>query len=100
MRLKQMRWPKKREFLAFYIISERYAGTTVEYAELISYLSSRASMSIKVSRNIIKRLLSIGYIHRVEGGLRVREINDVLDEAFFNMIAKRIKRVMKKRDQR
>ncbi len=91
-----MRWPKKREFIAFYILSNRFSREIVSFHTLVTYLSEKLYYSNKVAKNIVKRLVSLGYITYIEDGYIVRDYREVLNELYLSLILKRVKQGVKR----
>ncbi|MEM3182279.1 MAG: hypothetical protein QXP23_05010 [Fervidicoccaceae archaeon] len=78
-----MRWPKKRELLAFYFLSKEMQEKEVSAFEIASALKTELCLSMATSRRIVKRLLSLGMLERgSEGRLKVRKMEDYFEKAY------------------
>lgn len=80
------KWPKKREFITYYLIYKTYGcNKPVNIGHLIDLLVSVLGFNRKVSINMIKHLIRMGFLKR-EGQLLVTPLclnvilNDYLDD--------------------
>ncbi len=85
-----MRWLKKREFLSFFILSERFSGVKADYYDMLFFLEKNMFFSRRVARNVLKRLIKMGYIKRNNDGYFIRSVKDVLDEYYFMFFTRRL----------
>lgn len=97
-----MRWIKKREFMVFIYLSLKYGGSRVSIHDIVFSVKEKFAVSVRTSKNIIKRLIRSGYIVEVNGKreVLVRSIEDVMNELLGDYITKRAKRVKRKTSSR
>lgn len=89
------RWPRKREFLAYYILYRytRLKNTnSINYGEALQLLRSVLG-SKKVADNVIRGLVKQGLLRRIRPlYYEVPDIYSILDEAAVGYIALRLRR--------
>ena len=85
-----MRWPKKREFMVYYYLSKKFQGEARTIHQLISEVKDTFNYNTKTAKNIVKRLIKLNYLVRIEGNnIIVRSCQEVLDDYLNDFISKR-----------
>jgi hypothetical protein len=78
-----VKWPKKREFMAFYLLSRKFSGQEKEELALINEIREELCVTARTSKKIMKRLLSLRMIERKgEGKVRVLGIEEYLEQVY------------------
>ena len=87
------RWPKKREFLAYYLIYKEYGDKEVNIGNVIDLLIKSFCVNRKTAINIIDHLARIGFVERTRPlYVRCLSLNDILDKILCSYIESRKKR--------
>jgi len=91
-----VRWPKKREFVAFCLLSLAYGGEVKPVEELAEAVRRRLGYNAKTSKNIVRRLANLGYLEKVKkGSVRVRTLEEVVYELLVYFAVSRAQRARK-----
>lgn len=91
-----MRYLKKRELAAFYIISKKYCNEQVKINDIIETISYYLASSIKISKKILKRLEKMSLVSIDEKGIaRIKCFEQYIDWLVLDYIAKRASRYKK-----
>ncbi|RLG84117.1 MAG: hypothetical protein DRO40_02340 [Thermoprotei archaeon] len=86
------RWPKKREFLAYYLIYKVYGSGNFNIGEASDLLIKEFCCNRKVAYNIIKRLYRMGFLIKVDKVIyKCRGLYEILDNYLSKYILKRCK---------
>ena len=94
-----MRWLKKREFLAYYLLFRTFNRKKVNIGELISILG--LFFSRKTTFNIIKRLRKLGLLKQInELEYEITDLQVFLDTISAHYFLQRLKRTLKSRGLR
>jgi len=95
-----LRWPKKREFMAFYLLSSSYAGKVESELVLRSKLRDDLCTTMRTSKRILKRLIAFGMLERVEKGkLRVLSVEEYLSQVFSKFREERCRKYIRRKDR-
>ncbi len=96
-----MRYPKKREMLAYYILATN--GRRLEYGEAIKLLGETLCLTPRVARSVIKRLRNMNYIKLVRTGTGIivepKEIASIFKEMIEKYSSERCRRLGSHRKQ-
>ena len=96
-----MRYPRKREMLAYYILATN--GKRLEYGEAIKLLGETLCLTPRIARSVIKRLRNMNYIKLVSTGTSIivepREIASVFKELIEKYSSERCRRLGSYRKQ-
>lgn len=81
------RWPRKREFIAYYMLYKRL-GSQASLGEILDVL--RELFPRRAARSVFKRLRRLGLLYPLEGGeYRVRRLEEYLDSLLEDYASKR-----------
>ena len=84
-----MRWPKKREFITYYLLFRLFKGKKVNIGEIIGVLS--IFMSRKTAFNIVKRLRHLGLLKRTNKvDYEVTDLQEYLDRIATTYLMQRL----------
>ena len=86
-----MRWPRKREFLSYYMLSKKLGGCFVSFHDLVFLVSRQLNCSVKTAKSIVKRLVSLGFIKRENSLFYIRPLDDVLGEYYVRFVSRRLR---------
>ncbi len=85
------RWPKRREFLAYYTLWRAFGTREFNLGEAVEML--RPYMGGRVAERLVKRLVKQGFLERVKPMVyRARDLVELLDEAAAVYFAGRLRR--------
>ncbi len=85
------RWPKRREFLAYYTLLRAFGDREFNLGEAIDVL--KPYMGGRVAERLVKRLVKQGFLERVKPLVyRARPLEEILDEATAVYFAGRLRR--------
>lgn len=87
-----IRWLRKRDFLAYYLIYKVYSSKNFNIGEAVDILIKKFCCSRKVAYNIIKRLYRMGLLIKVDKVVyKCRDLLEVLDDYLSSYTLKRCK---------
>ena len=85
------RWPKRREFLAYYTLWRAFGTREFNLGEAVDIL--KPYMGGRVAERLVKRLVKQGFLERVKPMVyRARDLVALLDEATAIYFAGRLRR--------
>ena len=85
------RWPKRREFLAYYTLWRAFGEREFNLGEAVDIL--RPYMGGRVAERLVKRLVKQGFLVRVRPLVyKARSLTELLDEATAVYFAGRLRR--------
>ena len=86
------RWPKKREFLAYYMLYKKY-GNACNIGDAVNDLTREFKLTKRASINVLKRLKSMRFISieacRGEVRITIKPLDEILDKYLENYVKKR-----------
>lgn len=93
-----MKWPKKREFVAFYVLSSSFSGSEKEELDLINRLRDDLCISTKTSKRLLRRLVSLGMLEKKrEGVFKVLDVGEYLSQVYSEYRKVRCSKLQKSR---
>lgn len=76
-----LRWLKKREFMVFIYLSLKYSDKKIAFQDAVFEVKKAFSMTSRTSKNIVKRLIKIGFITKsYDNTMTIRKLEDVFNE--------------------
>ncbi len=86
------RWPRKREFLFYYLLYRYFGQHEFNVGDAIDLLRIFTG-SKKVARRIVKRLVKQGFLQRIKPGVyRAKDLDALLDEMLWQYLGSRLAR--------
>lgn len=93
LKMLMRRWPRKREFMVFFFLSSRMGEKEVSFQDLVFIVKWKFGFTARTAKNIVKRLVSMGFIVRLDSNmLRVRRVDEVLNEYLTSYLYSRWKK--------
>ncbi len=93
LKMLMRRWPRKREFMVFFFLSSRIGGRKVSFQDLVFIVKWKFGFTARTAKNIVKRLVSMGFIVRLDSNmLCVRRVDEVLNEYLTSYLYSRWKK--------
>jgi len=90
-----LRYPRKREMLAYYILAAN--GKNIDYWDAIKILRETLCLTPRIARSVIKRLRNMNYIRIVNTGTNIiiepRDVSSVFTEMIEKYSAERCRRL-------
>ena len=91
-----MRWPKKREFMVYYYLFLHCGCEETTIEKLVQAVRTKLHYNSKTARNIVKRLVNLGYIVKLnKSRARIRSPDEVLIELLVHYLINRSKKARK-----
>jgi hypothetical protein len=86
------RWPRRREFLSYYLLWRTYGENPFNLGEAVELLAPVLG-SRNVASRLVRRLVKQGFLVRIAPmTYRARRLTELLDEALAVYVAKRLRR--------
>ncbi len=86
------RWPRRREFLSYYMLYRFLKGRVFDLGEAVDLLAPMLG-GRRLAVRMVKRLVRQGFLERVEPlRYRVRDIDELLTNALLVYLASRLRR--------
>ncbi len=96
--IKISRWPKKREFLAYYLLYKEFNVDPFNINEGVEVLMKKLCMNRKTAINVVKRLKKMNYLVSIDTlTLRCRDLLEILDSYLSLYMYTRLKKCSYKR---
>jgi len=86
------RWPKRREFLSYYVLYRAFGDKVFNLGEAVDLLAPLLG-SKRVATRLVKRLVKQGFLERVAPlSYRARPLEQLLEQAMLEYFASRLRR--------